>query len=204
MYIKRNVYFSAIDQETGEEKLFSVNEIISESDYQKMFAEAAEEKKSSKAKTAAKVAGGTAAGATVLAGGAYGGEKLLNKAGEAVVKSVTGKRGENGKFRKLTANEKKIRDLAIKARDTKTIQNFAGDTANKAKEGATRAGKAAKEGAVKAGKVAKDQAVKLGSGALKTIKANPKTAAAVGLSAAATTGAGAYGVRKYRKHKSED
>ena len=28
MYIKRNVYFSAIDQETGEERLFSVNESI--------------------------------------------------------------------------------------------------------------------------------------------------------------------------------
>ena len=28
MLIKRNVYFSAIDQETGEERLFSVNEIL--------------------------------------------------------------------------------------------------------------------------------------------------------------------------------
>lgn len=33
MYIKRNVYFSAIDQETGEERLFSVNEVLDEETY---------------------------------------------------------------------------------------------------------------------------------------------------------------------------
>ena len=33
MLIKRNVYFSAIDQETGEEKLFSVSEILTEDEY---------------------------------------------------------------------------------------------------------------------------------------------------------------------------
>lgn len=33
MLIKRNVYFSAIDQETGEEKLFSVNEVLDEETY---------------------------------------------------------------------------------------------------------------------------------------------------------------------------
>ena len=33
MLIKRNVYFSAIDQETGEERLFSVNEVLDEETY---------------------------------------------------------------------------------------------------------------------------------------------------------------------------
>lgn len=33
MLIKRNVYFSAVDQETGEEKLFSVNELLTEDEY---------------------------------------------------------------------------------------------------------------------------------------------------------------------------
>jgi len=40
MLIKRNVYFSAVDQETGEERLFSVNEIMTEEDYlEKIYSE---------------------------------------------------------------------------------------------------------------------------------------------------------------------
>lgn len=34
MYIKENVYFSSVDQETGEERLYCVNEILSEDEYQ--------------------------------------------------------------------------------------------------------------------------------------------------------------------------
>lgn len=132
MYIKRNVYFSAIDQESGEEKLFSVNEVLSEDEYlERMYAEAEEEEKKSKAKTAAKVAGGVAGGTAVVGGAAYGGEKLLNKAGEKIVNKIAGKRGPNGKFVKLSPMEKKIRDLAVKARDTKTIQNAATKLAKK-------------------------------------------------------------------------
>lgn len=33
MLIKRNIYFSAIDQETGEEKLFSTTELLTEDEY---------------------------------------------------------------------------------------------------------------------------------------------------------------------------
>lgn len=41
MLIKRNVYFSAVDQETGEERLFSVNEIMTEEEYlEKMYSKA--------------------------------------------------------------------------------------------------------------------------------------------------------------------
>jgi hypothetical protein len=40
MLIKRNVYFSAVDQETGEERLFSVNEIMTEDEYlERMYSE---------------------------------------------------------------------------------------------------------------------------------------------------------------------
>ena len=41
MLIKRNVYFSAVDEETGEERLFSVNEIMTEEEYlEKMYSKA--------------------------------------------------------------------------------------------------------------------------------------------------------------------
>ena len=46
MYIKRNVYFSAIDQETGEEKLFCVNEVLDEDTYlERLYSEGEDEKK---------------------------------------------------------------------------------------------------------------------------------------------------------------
>jgi len=40
MLIKRNVYFSAVDEETGEERLFSVNEVMTEEEYlERMYSE---------------------------------------------------------------------------------------------------------------------------------------------------------------------
>jgi hypothetical protein len=46
MLIKRNTYFSAIDQETGEERLFSVNEILDEETYlERLYSETKENKK---------------------------------------------------------------------------------------------------------------------------------------------------------------
>lgn len=70
MYIKRNVYFSAVDQETGEEKLFCVNEVLDEETYlERLYSEGEEEKKkSSGLKTAGKAAliGGAGVG---IAGG---------------------------------------------------------------------------------------------------------------------------------------
>ena len=52
MYIKRNVYFSAIDQETGEERLFSVNEVLDEETYlERLYSE----EKETKLKTSDKV-----------------------------------------------------------------------------------------------------------------------------------------------------
>ena len=44
MFIKRNVYFSAIDQETGEERLFSVNEVLDEETYlERLYSEGEKE-----------------------------------------------------------------------------------------------------------------------------------------------------------------
>ena len=39
MLIKRKVYFSAIDEETGEERLFSADSIITEEEYLKLYSE---------------------------------------------------------------------------------------------------------------------------------------------------------------------
>lgn len=49
MYIRRKVFSTYIDEETGEEKLFSVNEIISEDEYvERLYAETAKEEKKKK------------------------------------------------------------------------------------------------------------------------------------------------------------
>ena len=126
MYIKRNVYFSAIDQETGEEKLFCVNEVLDEDTYlERLYSEGEEEKKSSTGKKVAKGAGIVAGTAAAGAGAAYGGEVLANKAGDAIVKKIAGKRGPNGRFVKLTKTEKTLRDVGASMRDTKTVQNLA-------------------------------------------------------------------------------
>ena len=63
MLIKRTVYFSQVDQETGEEKLFSVKE--------KDFAQAEEEKKNTGKKVGKAVAVGTA-GVAATGAAAYG------------------------------------------------------------------------------------------------------------------------------------
>ena len=73
MYIRRKVFSRAIDHETGEEKLFSVNEVISEESYQRMFAKAEkEEEEKPKKGTLRKVGKGVAIGGALasLGGGA--------------------------------------------------------------------------------------------------------------------------------------
>lgn len=50
MLIKRKVYFSAIDEETGEERLFSTTEIMSEESYLEMLYSKKEEKDETKLK----------------------------------------------------------------------------------------------------------------------------------------------------------
>ena len=118
MLIKKNVYFSAVDEETGEEKLFSVNEIMTEEEYlERMYSAAGEGNTGRKVGKA--VAAGTA-GLAATGAAVYGAEKGINKLGDVVVKKVTNKQGVNGN---LTPLEKRIKDIAVKARDAKTIQN---------------------------------------------------------------------------------
>ena len=50
MLIKRNVYFSAIDQESGEERLFSTTELLTEDEYLERLYSETEEKTFSSAK----------------------------------------------------------------------------------------------------------------------------------------------------------
>ena len=81
MYIKRNVYFSAIDQETGEEKLFCVNEVLDEDTYlERLYSEGEEEKKSSGLKTAGKAA--LICGAGVGIAGGIGENVIAHKIAE--------------------------------------------------------------------------------------------------------------------------
>ena len=85
MLIKRNVYFSAIDQETGEEKLFSVSEVLDEETYlERLYSECKEdEKKSSTGKKVAAVGAGTvAAGAGAVYGANKVGKHMVKKANE--------------------------------------------------------------------------------------------------------------------------
>ncbi len=86
MYIRRKVFSVVMDEATGEQKLFSTNEIISEEAYlQKVYAEAEEEEqekasKKAKAKKIAKeaaIVGGTGAGLAAGGVGAYYGTKAL-------------------------------------------------------------------------------------------------------------------------------
>ena len=89
MYIRRKVFSVGID-EYGEEKLFSVNEVISEEEYcQRIFAEAEDEEEKKRksrrvriAKGAAKGAAATAGVAGVGAAGVYGANKFAGKAAD--------------------------------------------------------------------------------------------------------------------------
>lgn len=88
MLIKRNVYFSAVDQETGEEKLFSVNEILTENEYlERVFSDKPEEKKSKSTKkglAAIAAAGTTATGAGI----AISNKNISKKAKEEMRDSI--------------------------------------------------------------------------------------------------------------------
>jgi len=80
MLVKRNVYFSAID-ESGEERLYSTNEVISEEDYLEMLFSDNEDDEDEDSKLAAAIAAAKGAGAGLGtaglgAAGMYGAGKL--------------------------------------------------------------------------------------------------------------------------------
>ena len=93
MYIRRKV-FSVLVDETGEEKLYSVNETVFEGYKEREFAEKEEEKKSRKA---AKVAGGIAGAAVTTAAGLYAAKKgYLGKKAADKVNNVIMKHSKEG------------------------------------------------------------------------------------------------------------
>lgn len=110
-----------------QEKLYSV--LMTEAEL-KMFTEAMEQKKGP---SAGKVLGATVATAAAIPAAAYGGEKAANVIGDKLVKSVVGQRNAKGQFKKMSNLQKKARDLGIKMRDSKTIQNAASNILGKIK-----------------------------------------------------------------------
>lgn len=86
MYIKRNVYFSAVDQETGEERLFSTTEIMTEEAYQKEFGE--------KAKGAAYASGAIAGTGAAAYGTIKGSQKLADHLAKSRVLKAKAEKNE--------------------------------------------------------------------------------------------------------------
>ena len=89
MYIRRKVFSTYIDEETGEEKLFSVNEIISEDEYvERLYAETAKEEKKKKIGLSPLIDSHRGLGRSLLIGGlpgaisAHAGKRAANKADE--------------------------------------------------------------------------------------------------------------------------
>ena len=112
-----------------QEKLYSV--LMTEAEL-KMFAEVLENNEK-KGPSAGKVLGATVATAAAIPAAAYGGEKAANVIGDKLVKSVVGQRNAKGQFKKMSNLQKKARDLGIKMRDSKTIQNAASNILGKIK-----------------------------------------------------------------------
>jgi hypothetical protein len=113
MYIRRKVFSVAID-ESGEEKLFSTTEIMSEDSYlEKIYAEAEAEKKSS---TGKKVAIGAGATAAAGAGGIYGAGKL----GEKMVKSAA-KKAKDQVYNDSVAGYKELVKKGVSSGDAKKL-----------------------------------------------------------------------------------
>lgn len=155
MLIKRNVYFSAIDQETGEERLFSVSEILTEEEYQERIFSESNEKMSSRKKAAIAAGAVLGTGAAIVGGKKYGraletsGAKILNNAhvnpgkiGEAVNKSKV------AVGRTMQAPADAITRGVGKVANSKTglkVKGYMSQASQKAAESAIEAGEKAKK-----------------------------------------------------------
>lgn len=175
MLIKRNVYFSAIDQETGEERLFSLNEILTEEEYlERLCAESEDSKMSSRKKAA--IAAGTVAG---IAAAIYGGKKLgraLETSGSKILNNAhvnPGKLGsaintakvKTGRAMQAPADfvvgvgrsagsvTRKGADKVANSKAVLKAEGYAEDAARRAREAAFDAKEAAKRATDKAKKV---------------------------------------------------
>lgn len=194
MLIKRNVYFSAIDED-GEERLYSTTEVMDEQDYiERLYAEVdAEDAK------AAGIGAAAALGATGLAGaGMYGAgvlerhgeKKLLEKAGkDANIKSLKKTvSGLNKSAKKATGWAK---EGTLKSRDfyQKVLDKDTKEFLDKNRGAVTKY----------AGKVNK-----AGKAALNWARGHKLAATGIGLGTLAVGGAGGYGVRKLRGRKNSE
>ena len=94
MLIKRNVYFSAIDED-GEERLYSTTEVMDEQDYiERLYAEKDEEDEDSKHSHLSKYQSGRGLGRSYLLGGAAG---LGGTAAGNVAATIADKKGKTDK-----------------------------------------------------------------------------------------------------------
>ena len=162
MFIRRKVY-SVIEDENGEQKLFSTTEFINEDEYVKTFSDK---------KEVAKKAGIAGGGAVVGAGGTiYGGKKL----GEYLQKKGWGKVAEAATNTNLTPEqleklektaEKQLKTGRILRTPADAIETAAKNTAEGIKKGAEATGK----GVAKGAKYTKVISSKEGRRVLKAIK----------------------------------
>ena len=155
MLIKRNVYFSAVDQETGEERLFSVNEIMTEEEYlERMYSETKEKKEKKEKMSGKKKAAIAGTAALVGAGAVVGGKKYgraLETAGAKVLNNAhvnPGKLGEAVNKSKVTVGKVMqapadfITKGVGKAANSKTgmkVRGYLSEAALKAEEAAYKA-----------------------------------------------------------------
>ena len=210
MYIRRKVFSVAIDAATGEEKLFSVNEVMNAETYQKTFAkkeEEEEEKKSRKvANGAAKGAAATAGAAGVGAVGVYGAKKLTDR---GLRKAIENKRAlEEGKVafkeglpEKLEAAHEKAAKRSRKV--SEPIQKAKDWITNKAGKQEAEAYKAGMEGKKLSGAAKKAAEEKLARLEKVAAKGARNRKIGVGLAAAGALAAGAGTGALIGKKKSE-
>jgi hypothetical protein len=183
MYIRRKVFSVAVDQATGEEKLFSVNEVISEESYQRMFAEAEEEepKKSHRvAKGAATGAAATVGAAGVGAAGVYGAGKISNRlAGRRIKRAVEEKNAiMKEAAEKASAEAKKYAGDRMRGVRADRVHNAVNTGINRSKNV-----KIADAGKIEKGLAALQRG---GASATKWVKSNPKLAASIAAGTLAT------------------
>ena len=231
MFIRRKVY-SVVEDENGEQRLFSTTEFVNEGEYIKTFSDDKDkEDKKAKAKKAAKIAGIAGGSAVGAAGTGIGGSYLIGKA----LKNAGDKEYMNAKNAEQYAKalKKSKTGLALQA-PGKAVVDFVKNPVISTKRGVASASEAVSGGVKKGADAVKNskageavsEGVKKGTEAVKNSKAgkataeqlkkvaelienNPKAYKAlkvggIGLAATgAAAGAGYGGYKLYKKTKAK-
>ena len=123
MLIKRNVYFSAYDED-GEERLYSATEVVDEMDYlESLYSDSDETLDSLKA---AGIGGGAAVGLGGAAYGAYKGAPALEKyLGKKRAEAYDKLANRTQEIVRLQLNDKKVRSLEKQIAKAKTAEEKA-------------------------------------------------------------------------------